>query len=579
MEDENTEYKIKLNFDDSYEKWLKTLCGYANGYGGSMYVGVGNDYQVAGFKRSEIDRIKRSVEQYCRNHTSPILRCDFSDYPVEGEEDLYYLKISVKKREGAITWLVDPSRHSPFLYIRHNGSTDFATVEEQQALLMEQNSIKYDSTVLGINSGDSKFEELGEEYRKSNHDQALTEKRLISFGLISSDKFLTYAGLVFSDGEDNKNTTIKCTTWKDVSKGNREVRNPVFYRGSLIKTLYEALGYILNVDYYFFGGLKGDIYRNDIGSFEYLSLREALVNAIAHRDYRIEGNEIAVDCFPDRVEISSPGSFLPNKNTLREKLSSFPSIRRNPTICLVLEKCRLMENEGSGFQAILDDYSRYGEEYAPLYSSNSSSFTIILINKKYRYNSQLTDNSSIDPPSYSERMKKELMFLSRNELYAKSPKFREIEAAIAMNRYSSYDEIAKAASLSKDGVKYYIQRMKEACIIRRVGGSKNGHYDIVNDNDRPADIQSLGKDDILIAVNWCRDNFDQAKSFDNAHTSYGLKHVLESQLHLYLSNGQFKAAMLLAGFKEKSKEDLNWVFNISKKSKALTMIDKQEKNR
>lgn len=568
MEDENIEYKVKLNFDESYDKWLKTLCGFANSDGGLLYVGVNNDYQVVGFKRSEIDAIKRSVESYCRNHTSPILRCEFSDCVVEGEKDLYYLKISVKRREGAMTWLVDSS-HSPFLYVRHNGSTDFATIEEQQSLLLRQKSFDYDKTVLGVKSDEVTFEDLKEEYRKSNHDQTLTEKMLISFGLVSYDKYLTYTGLLFSDGEENKNTTIKCTTWKDISKGNREIKNPVFYHGSLIKTLYEALDYITNVDYYFFGGVKGNLYRSEIGSFEYLSLREALVNAIAHRDYQIEGNEIAIDCFPDRVEISSPGSFLQNKNSTREKLLSFPSLRRNPTICHMMEKCRLMENEGSGFQAILDDYSQYGEEYAPLYSANSFSFTIILKNKKYRNNSQLTDNSVGDFSIYLEQMKKEPMFLSRNELYAKNIKYKEIESMIAKNKNVSHDDIAQEVSLSKDGVKYNIQRMKNACLIRRIGKAKNGYYEIVNDLDRPADIQSLSKDDILKAVNWCRENFKQTKGFDNDHTSYGLKHILEDKLHLYMTNGQFKAAMLLAGFEEENKEDLNWHFNISKNSKAF----------
>lgn len=568
MEDENIEYKVKLNFDDSYERWLKTLCGFANSEGGSMFVGVNDDLHVVGFKRSEIDSIKRSVEAYCRNHTSPILKCDFSTLEVEGKTDCHYLKISVKKREGAITWLVDSS-HSPFLYVRHNGSSEFATIEEQQNLLLRQRSIGYDQTVLGISSEEANFDELGEEYRKSNHNQALTEKLLISFGLLSPDKHLTYAGLLFSDGEENKNTTMKCQTWKDVSKGNREIRNPVFFRGSLIKTIYAALEYITNVDYYFFGGSKGDLYRHEVGSFEYLSLREALVNAIAHRDYQIEGNEISVDCFPDRVEISSPGSFLLNKNTIREKLISFPSLRRNPTICLVMEKCRLMENEGSGFQAILDDYSHYGEEYAPLYSASSSSFTIILKNKKYRNNSQLTDNSLDDLLPYLERMKKEPMFSSRNELYAKNIKYREIELALTRNRSASHDEIAQEVSLSKDGVKYNIQRMKDACLLRRVGGPKNGYYEIVNDLDRPADILSLPKDDILKAINWCRENFKQANSFDSDHNSYGLKRILEEERHLYMTNGQFKAAMFLAGFKERSKEDLNWHFNISTTSKAF----------
>lgn len=61
------------------------------------------------------------------------------------------------------------------------------------------------------------------------------------------------------------------------------------------------------------------------------------------------------------------------------------------------------------------------------------------------------------------------------------------------------------------------------------------------------------------------ENLYSIKSFNDRHTSYGLKH----KVPFYVYNGVFKGAMLAAGYKVKNKSDRNWVFNISQKSKCL----------
>lgn len=70
-------------------------------------------------------------------------------------------------------------------------------------------------------------------------------------------------------------------------------------------------------------------------------------------------------------------------------------------------------------------------------------------------------------------------------------------------------------------------------------------------------------------TDWISKNLGPAKTFNDRHTSYGLKHVFESNGGCYVGNGAFKGAMLKCGFKVKDKAALNWVFNISEKSEAF----------
>ena len=70
-------------------------------------------------------------------------------------------------------------------------------------------------------------------------------------------------------------------------------------------------------------------------------------------------------------------------------------------------------------------------------------------------------------------------------------------------------------------------------------------------------------------VAWVGYNFDLAKNFWTGATSYGLKHVYEYRAHIYLTNNQFKEAMLMNGFYPKDASELNWIFRIKKSSSAL----------
>ena len=55
--------------------------------------------------------------------------------------------------------------------------------------------------------------------------------------------------------------------------------------------------------------IKLDNVRKNIDAYPQRALFEGIVNAIAHRDYFLDGTQIQVDMFKDRLEISSPGSF------------------------------------------------------------------------------------------------------------------------------------------------------------------------------------------------------------------------------------------------------------------------------
>lgn len=193
------------------------------------------------------------------------------------------------------------------------------------------------------------------------------------------------------------------------------------------------------------------------------------------------------------------------------ELEVLPSFRRNPNICRVFVKCKLMEEKGSGFAKIIEDYKKLGEVYKPTCSFNYKTFAVCLKNKKYQY----PIDDVIDTPmtNLNDYLINKDMFKSRSQIYEEKPRVKSIEELIKQNPNISYEQIQSEFNISRDGVKYYIRLLKEACLIRRRGSNLSGYYEIVNDIDRPSQFLNLDSDVQSLVLKWCKEHFINRRFF------------------------------------------------------------------
>ena len=115
-------------------------------------------------------------------------------------------------------------------------------------------------------------------------------------------------------------------------------------------------------------GIK-DLGRRDIPQYDLTAVFEAVVNAVAHRDYAIYGSKIRLKMFSDRLEIYSPGT-IPNTMTVESLL--YRQAARNETLTSLLAKCpvptdiawvntdrhTLMDKRGEGVRIIMENSER-----------------------------------------------------------------------------------------------------------------------------------------------------------------------------------------------------------------------------
>lgn len=100
--------------------------------------------------------------------------------------------------------------------------------------------------------------------------------------------------------------------------------------------------------------------RIEVDEYPEAALREALVNALAHRDYEDSGRKVTVDVFKDRIEIISPGGLAGNLTLAKLRTGTARSRSRNPNTAQGLVLLGRMEERGTGIQRMRDAMLDHG---------------------------------------------------------------------------------------------------------------------------------------------------------------------------------------------------------------------------
>jgi ATP-dependent DNA helicase RecG len=128
------------------------------------------------------------------------------------------------------------------------------------------------------------------------------------------------------------------------------------------------------------GAVVKGLVREEQTQYPPFAVREALVNAVCHRDYRLRGRRVEVRMFDDRLEVVSPGG-LPGYITLDNIVDEHFS--RNPRIVAGLYQWGFIEELGLGIDRMIEEMVRAGHP-APDFRATPYSFTVILHNLRER---------------------------------------------------------------------------------------------------------------------------------------------------------------------------------------------------
>ena len=357
--------------------WLKSFAAFANSNGGIVIVGVNNKtHVVESLDHEEADRISLLAQKETRERLSPAIHFAVEPIPV-GHSPIRYL----------LCFRVSPSKQKPVLlsyhgtstaYIREFGKNAAAGSEEIAEMVLCSENVSYDSRPSKERFREEDFTRLFAHYQEKTK-RKLTRKALISCHFMDENGLLSQGALLFRDDCESPLTRIDMIKYPSVSKGGNRLYQTESFIGDLLSGMKAAEDYVaLRADYGYEKTPRG---RKEVASFPPLAVHEAIVNAIVHRNYFLNGTQIQVELYPDRLEITSPGKLFQARTIRHEKnISGIAPARRNDVICEVFALCLEMEKQGSGFDKISEEYANQGENLLPFVDSDESSFRLTLPN-------------------------------------------------------------------------------------------------------------------------------------------------------------------------------------------------------
>ena len=394
-EDLDYEYKAQLNPDNPI-KWAKTIVGYANGKGGIMFVGVSNDGEAFGIELDEIDKTKNLIARINDRHIFPHVRIRYMMRSVDANAERFVLAVNVAPADSVVRYREVDLNET--VYIKWDGNSTPATPEDIISLSKRKYGVDNEtSEILYEENSWKEYLDLCKEYREGS--SMPTMKDLQNEEIISKDGYAKSGFIMFGDNYEGDDSLICCRLWKGKDKTGT-VLDSGRYKGSLAKVFQNALSFIerntktgwRKTEY---GG------REEVRAYPKEAIREALVNAIAHRDYSIAGTQIDVDIYSDRIDIVSPGSWLLPKSYDQYPVGSIPSIRRNSIIAACLDVANLMERGGTGFQTMVESYSSSAEHLQPVVLIYPGFLDLRLFDRSYEdsatyvLNEELSDSQKV----------------------------------------------------------------------------------------------------------------------------------------------------------------------------------------
>ena len=213
-EDLNYEYKAVLNPDNPI-KWAKTIIGYANDKGGTIFVGVSNDGEAFGIDLEEIDKTKNLIARINDRHIFPHVKISYMMRSVDAEAEHFVLAVKVMPAESVIRYKEGDFNET--VYIKGDGNATAATPEDIISLAKRKYGVDNETSEIEYNENDwSQFISLCQEYRFDKSVPSV--KELQSEEIVSKDGYLKSGFVMFCDSYDRDDTMICCRLWKGKNK-------------------------------------------------------------------------------------------------------------------------------------------------------------------------------------------------------------------------------------------------------------------------------------------------------------------------------------------------------------------------
>jgi len=334
------EYKESLS-----SSFARDVVAFANSSGGKILLGVRDDGTVVGIRDS--NKLRAQIQDIARNCDPPVKVL----IGVVGK----VMVITVRESE------TKPVQCREGFFWRQGAGTQKLSRDEIRDFFRSEGAIRFDLTVCPKFCYPEDFDR--EKYNAWISQSRITPKGRIDDVLVNIEVaeragrrlIFRNAGVLFFAKNVNHffpQAYVTCLLAKGTDKVNILDRKD--FAGGLVSDIEESLRFIERNTRT--GYRIEKLRREDVPEYPMRALREAITNAVMHRDYFEAGANVFVEIYDDRIEISNPGG-LP-KGLNKEELGT-RSVRRNPLIADLLHRIAFIEKAGTGIRRMIEDARKH----------------------------------------------------------------------------------------------------------------------------------------------------------------------------------------------------------------------------
>ena len=427
--------EFKENFNSNMSK---EIVAFANAQGGRIFLGLSDSGKQSGIK---IDNVLKS------KIIDLGLNCDPK------------IKINLEKHENILIITVDESLHKP-----HSCSTGFYLRIGSNSQKLTRNEIFKFAISEGVKAFDEElcqefiypqdFDEikltnyLEESRLKTNLD---TESVLLNLGVakkIKNKLIFNNAGvLFFAKCPSQFFLTSKVVCAEYATNQKVDILDKKIYDDGILANIKQAVNFVKRRVKTTF--IIEKLAREEIPQFPENAYREAVVNAIMHRDYNDKSSDVLIEFFRNKLIIHNPGGLV---SWLNPEDFGKLSKTRNSIIASLLSRTIYVEKLGTGIKRIKEAMSKDNLP-KPEFSDRVHYFFITLKDAVYTETVEETVEETVD-----------------------------IKKLIKENPRITAKKLESITGLTRRGVEWNLKKMKENGTLKRIGSTKSGYWKVVEED-------------------------------------------------------------------------------------------------
>ena len=425
VESETLELKQELT-----KNIKKEIVAFANSKGGTIYIGITDTGEILGLKdiKSDIESLSGMIREGIIGNLTT-----YTDIEIKEIDKKDVIELHITSAPEKPYYLADKGLKSSGVYIRHGSSTIQATNEIIRKMLIESSKKNFEEEISNVQ--ELTFDYANEIFKKRNIE--FSNEKFKSLKMITDNKFNNLALLL----SDQNPYTVKCAIFDGTNKTLFKDRKEL--SGSYLKIVEDAF-YYMNLSNHINSTFNG-LQRIDKKDYPDFSIREALLNAIIHRDYYFNGS-ILLSIFDDRIEINSTGGLI-STLSLNDVYNGV-SESRNPNFAEIFHRLNYVENYGTGIGRIINEYQ--DSKLKPIIELSENVFKITLPNL-----------------NYTESNKNEFNNMTQEEIITKYVKEKSKITRL---------EVEKLLDIGNTRSKQIINKLLEDHILIKKGTGKNTYY-------------------------------------------------------------------------------------------------------